>query len=64
MAGKIKMTIGTNGAVDMNMKGFKSCAEKTKELAKSMQVTIDEVTINEGDEAVQTVTKNKVNVKA
>ena len=64
MAGKIKLTIAPNGAIKSDMSGFKSCAEKTKELIKGLDLDATDITIKDKEEAVQNVTVAKQRVKA
>ena len=62
MAGRIKMTIGQNGSIKTDMSGFKSCAERTKEMLASLDVEASEITIKDKEEDVQTVSTAKQRV--
>ena len=62
--GRIKLTIAPNGAVQSDMSGFKTCASKTKEVLKTMDVEADDITTREKEENVQQVSTAQTRVKA
>jgi hypothetical protein len=60
MAGKIKIIIDQNGAVDMDISNMKDCGKKTKDIAAALD--IDSTGMKLKDETVETVSVNKQNV--
>lgn len=60
MAGTIRIEIEPNGAVKADLSNFKKCEQKTEELMKSLDFTVDKMKLK--TEEVQTVSTSTVTV--
>ena len=58
---RIKMTIGINGSVKLDMSGFKNCSSRTNKILKDLDLEATDIKLKE--EEVETNVKSVSSVK-